>query len=100
VITEVTGRRVTYTDLPVDVYASRLEQAGLDETSSQFVARLDASIANGDLETNSQDLERLLGHPATPLVDPVRAARGRRGGGGLAESGWMAEPAQANEEVA
>ncbi len=76
------SRGVTYADLAVDVYASRLEQAGLDETGAQFVASLDASIANGDLETNSQDLERLLGHPATPFVDAVRAA-GRRGSCGI-----------------
>ena len=76
VMTEVTGTRVAYTDLSVDDYAARLVQAGLDETNAQFVASLDASIANGDLETNSQDLERLLGHPPAPLVDVVRAARG------------------------
>jgi NAD(P)H dehydrogenase (quinone) len=75
VITEVTGTPVTYTDLAVEVYASRLEQAGLDETNARFVAALDASIASGDLETDSQDLERLLGRPVTPLVDVVRAAR-------------------------
>jgi NAD(P)H dehydrogenase (quinone) len=75
-MTEVTGTRVTYTDLSVDDYAARLVRAGLDETNAQFVASLDASIANGDLETNSHDLERLLGHPPAPLVDVVRAARG------------------------
>jgi hypothetical protein len=38
------------------------------------VAALDASIARGDLETSSQDLVRLLGHPATPLAEVVAAA--------------------------
>jgi NAD(P)H dehydrogenase (quinone) len=76
VITQVTGTPVTYTDLSVDAYASRLQQAGLDETSARFVAALDASIAHGDLETASRDLEQLLGHPAMPLVDVIRAARG------------------------
>jgi NAD(P)H dehydrogenase (quinone) len=75
VISEVTGTPVTYTDLPVDDYASRLEQTGLDEASARFVAALDASIANGDLKTTSRDLEQLLGHPVTPIVDAVRAAR-------------------------
>jgi NAD(P)H dehydrogenase (quinone) len=76
VITEVTGTPVTYTDLPVDDYASGLEQDGLDAADASFVAALDASIANGDLETASRDLEQLLGHPITPLIDVVRAARG------------------------
>lgn len=75
VISEITGTPVTYRDLPVDEYVSRLQQAGLDEATAQFVAALDASIARGDLETDSRDLERLLGRPVTPLTDVVRAAR-------------------------
>jgi hypothetical protein len=35
---------------------------------------LDASIARGDLEASSQDLARLLGHPATPLAEVAGAA--------------------------
>jgi NAD(P)H dehydrogenase (quinone) len=76
VISEVTGTPVAYRDLPVEEYASRLRDAGLDEENARFVAALDASIAHGDLETSSQDLARLLGRPATPLADVVRAARG------------------------
>ena len=76
VITEVIGTPVTYTDLSVDEYAARLEQTGLDEANARFVAALDASIANGDLETDSQDLEQLVGHP----VNPPRRRRTRGGG--------------------
>jgi hypothetical protein len=54
-------------------YASWLQRGGLDETAAYFVAALDASIARGDLETSSQDLARLLGHPATPLAEVVSA---------------------------
>lgn len=75
VISEITGTPVTYRDLTVDEYVSSLQQAGLDEATAQFVAALDASIAHGDLETDSWDLERLLGRPVTPLTDVVRAAR-------------------------
>jgi NAD(P)H dehydrogenase (quinone) len=77
VITEVTGSPVTYTDLSVDDYARALEQAGLEMANARFVAALDASIANGDLETDSHDLEQLLEYPATALVDVIRAAGGR-----------------------
>jgi NAD(P)H dehydrogenase (quinone) len=76
VISEVTGTPVAYRDLPAEEYASRLREAGLDEENARFVAALDASIAHGDLETSSQDLARLLGRPATPLTDVVRAALG------------------------
>jgi len=63
-------------DVPVEEYASWLQEAGLDEASAHVVAALDASISHGDLKTDSQDLAHLLGRPATPLADVVRAARG------------------------
>ncbi len=74
IITEITGIKVTYRDLPVAEYASWLQQAGLDEATALFAAALDASIARGDLETNSQDLTQLLGRPATPFNEVIGAA--------------------------
>ena len=75
VISEVTDTPVAYRDLPIDEYTAELKQAGLDEETVRLLAAVDASIAHGDLETDSQDLARLLGRPATPLTDAVRAAR-------------------------
>jgi NAD(P)H dehydrogenase (quinone) len=74
IITEVTGTKVTYRDLPAGEYASWLQRAGLDEATARFVAALDVSIARGDLETSIQDLAQLLGRPATPLTEVVAAA--------------------------
>ena len=74
VITEVTGAKVTYRDLPAGEYVSWLQRAGLDGATAHFVAALDASIARGDLETSSQDLAQLLGRPATPIAEVVGAA--------------------------
>jgi uncharacterized protein YbjT (DUF2867 family) len=73
-ITEVTGTPVAYRDLPVEEYAASLQRDGLDDVTARFVASLDASIAGGELETDSQDLAHLLGRPATPLADVVAAA--------------------------
>lgn len=78
-ITEVTGSTVTYRDLSVDDYANELRQGGHDEATAGFVAGLDASIAGGDLETSSQDLQALLGRPVTLLSEVVAAARHRVG---------------------
>ena len=75
VISEVTDTPVAYRDLPIDEYTAELKQAGLDEETVRLLAAVDASIAHGDLETDSQDLAQLLGRPATPLTDAVRAAR-------------------------
>jgi len=74
VITEVTGTKVTYHDLPAEEYAARLQRAGLDEATAHFVAALDVSIAHGDLETSRQDLAQLLGRAPTPLPALVAAA--------------------------
>ena len=74
VITEVTGTKVTYRDLPAQEYVSWLQQAGLDEATARFVTALDVSIARGDLETSSHDLEQLLGRPPTPLAEVAATA--------------------------
>lgn len=77
VISEVTGTVVTYRDLPVQEYAAALERSGLERAAAGFVAALDASLARGDLETDRQDLIRLLGRPTMPLAEIVRAAHQR-----------------------
>jgi NAD(P)H dehydrogenase (quinone) len=75
VITVITSTSVKYRDLAVDEYIDALRRSGLDENAAEFVAALDVSIARGDLETNSQDLEQLLGRPATSLADVIGEAR-------------------------
>ena len=73
-MTKVTSINVRYRDLSVDEYKEALQRSGLDENAAEFVAALDASIARGDLETKSQDLEQLLGRPATSLADVIGEA--------------------------
>ncbi|MGP4029833.1 SDR family oxidoreductase [Actinomadura sp. 3N407] len=74
-ITEVTGTRIDYRDLSPAEYAAALQKTGLDAATAGFVASLDESISRGDLETTGDDLPRLLGRPATPLTQALRAAR-------------------------
>ncbi len=73
-ISDVTGTRVTYRDLPVEQYVDVLQQDGLDQATARFVAAIDASIARGELETNRQDLAQLLGRAPTALTEIVPAA--------------------------
>jgi NAD(P)H dehydrogenase (quinone) len=70
-ITTITGAAVRYRDLSVDEYINTLKRSGLDQNTAEFVAALDASISRGDLETNSQDLEHLLGRPVTSLATVI-----------------------------
>ncbi|AOS63630.1 SDR family oxidoreductase [Actinoalloteichus hymeniacidonis] len=73
-ITEVTGTQVVYRDVSVDELAATLRSAGLDADTAGFVASLDGSIAEGALDTDSDDLRRLTGKAGTPVADAVRAA--------------------------
>ncbi|MGC5013413.1 SDR family oxidoreductase [Streptosporangium sp. DT93] len=74
-VTEVTGTKVVYRDLPAAEYAAALRRSGMDEGTAAFVASLDESIARGDLEAGAGDLARLLGRPVTPLDEVIRNAR-------------------------
>src|SRR5437879_4938086 len=65
-ISDVTGTRVTYRDLPQEQFVDVLQRGGLDEGTARFVAAIDSSIARGEPETDRHDLAQLLGRPATP----------------------------------
>ncbi len=73
-ITDVTGTKVAYRDVTAEELTAILRGTGMDEGSAGFVVALEESIARGDLDAPSADLERLLGRPATTLADALRAA--------------------------
>jgi len=73
-ISRHSGREVGYQDLPADVYAKALTDAGVPETFASMLAASDVGISRGDLTTDSGDLARLIGRPTTSLGDAVRAA--------------------------
>ena len=74
VLAELSGTDVVYRDLSVAELTEVLVGAGLDESTARFVAALDEAVARGDLYTDSSDLARLIGRPATPLADVIRTA--------------------------
>lgn len=73
-VAEVTGADVTYTDLPADELTEVLVGAGLPEGYAAVLADADLGLARGELYVERADLEGLLGRPATPLADALRAA--------------------------
>jgi NAD(P)H dehydrogenase (quinone) len=66
-LSAATGQRIAYTDMPVARYAAVLSGAGLPEPVAQVLADASAAIGRGELATDSGDLQRLLGHPSTPV---------------------------------
>jgi NAD(P)H dehydrogenase (quinone) len=73
-VSEVTGTKVTYTDLPSDELAKVLVGAGVPEPYAALLADSDRGLGRGELYVEPTDLEELLGRPATSLADGIRAA--------------------------
>lgn len=73
-ISQASGRPVNYQDLPEDVYAKALTDAGVPAEFAAVLAASDVGISQGDLTTDSGDLRRLIGRPTTTLASAVRAA--------------------------
>ena len=68
------GREVIYTDLSPEKYQEFLVGVGVPEGFAAILADSDRAAANGALYTGTEDLEKLLGRPVTPLAESVRAA--------------------------
>lgn len=74
IVSESSGKTVTYTDLPTDQYAAALTQAGVPAPFAEVLADSDAGVARGRLYTDSGDLSRLIGRPTTSVRQAVAAA--------------------------
>ncbi|MEN0133729.1 MAG: SDR family oxidoreductase [Rhodococcus sp. (in: high G+C Gram-positive bacteria)] len=68
VISSVLGKPVSYKDLPQSEYAAVLEGAGLPAPIASMLADSDAGVAAGALDTESGDLQTLIGRNSTPAV--------------------------------
>lgn len=74
---EATGQELPHRNVSLEDYLTGLLGAGLDEGTAGFVTALEAGMANGDLDSDSKDLERLLGRPATGLHTTLAGLVGR-----------------------
>ena len=72
-VTDATGTKVAYRDVTPEELTAILRGTGLDDGTAGFVVALEESVARGDLDVPGDDLERLLGRPATTLADALRA---------------------------
>jgi NAD(P)H dehydrogenase (quinone) len=73
-VSSVAGRPVSYTDLPVEQYQAVLVGAGLPEPVAAVFADGDRGVAEGELFTDGNDLEKLIGRAPTSLTDALAAA--------------------------
>jgi NAD(P)H dehydrogenase (quinone) len=73
-ISAISGATVNYVNLAPNEYVSALEQAGVPKPFAGVLADSDVGAAAGGLDTDSGDLQRLLGRASTPVADVLRAA--------------------------
>ena len=73
-VSEVSGKPVTYQDLPESAYADVLVGAGVPAPYAELLADSDQGLARGELDVTTGDLSRLIGRPTTTVRDAVREA--------------------------
>jgi NAD(P)H dehydrogenase (quinone) len=73
-VSRQSGREIAYRPVGVEEYVRALAGAGVPEPMAEVLGGVEASIAKGELAVTTGDLSRLIGRPATPLADAVRAA--------------------------
>lgn len=72
-VSRQSGRTVGYTDLAPQEYIEFLVRVGVPEAFAGVIADSDQAAARGALYVDPKDLENLLGRPATPLAEAIRA---------------------------
>ncbi len=77
-VSAVTGRVVTYADVPVQQYVRILVGAGLPEPVAAVFADGDRGVAAGELHVEGSDLEKLIRRMPTSLAEAVAAAAARQ----------------------
>ncbi|EGI53707.1 nmrA-like family protein [Sphingomonas sp. S17] len=73
-ITRLSGKTVTYRDLPADECRAALVVRGLPEPIAARMVASDIGIAKGGLFDDSRQLSRLIGRPTTPLSEALATA--------------------------
>lgn len=67
------GKEVTVQQVNDDAYADIMKGAGVPDFLIPFLVGIQTGIREGGLEVESRDFEKLLGRPATPVNEALRA---------------------------
>ena len=73
-IANLSGKSVTYKNLPVEEYVAGMVSAGLPEMWAQFYGGISVSTGKGDLFDDGHQLSKLIGRPTTPLFKAIAEA--------------------------
>ncbi|SEO88242.1 NAD(P)H dehydrogenase (quinone) [Amphibacillus marinus] len=70
-LSEVINKEVTVQHVNDEAYGDAMKQAGVPEAALPIVVGIQASIRNGSLDVTSNDFEKVLGRPATPIKEAL-----------------------------
>ncbi|MCM3715329.1 SDR family oxidoreductase [Alkalihalobacillus oceani] len=68
-LSKVIKKDITVQQVDDETYADVMKQAGVPESFLPFLVNIQKDIREGTLDIESNDLEKLLGRPATPIED-------------------------------
>lgn len=74
VLSKLSGKEVTYSNLPVEEYVNALKNAGLPEMWAQFYGGTHVSTEKGDLFDDGHQLSKLIGRATIPLIEVLAKA--------------------------
>ncbi len=72
ILSELSGKSVTYTDIEASEFTEQLKQIGVPEIGIFIAAGFSADIKNHQYEIVTNDLEKLLGRKPTNLKDSLK----------------------------
>ena len=73
-VSELAGTPVPYRDMSEAAYAQALRDSGLAAPWPEFLAQIDAQIAQGALFDDSGTLSSLIGHPTATMAEVLAAS--------------------------
>jgi len=66
-LTEISGKVIQYQQPDLKTYINTMLGAGVPKDAAMFLGSFGTAIANGEIDTNRSDVEKLLGRKSTPL---------------------------------
>lgn len=73
-ISNLTGQKIPYKNLPETEYAKILESFDIPKDFAAAIASWDISASKGDLFDDTKQLSKLIGRPTTLLAESIKAA--------------------------
>ena len=73
-VSEITGKKLSYVDLPPEDFKKALVQAGMPEGFAQMFLSFELAIKGGEIESVTQAVEELSGHSPVSLRSYLESA--------------------------